>query len=189
MSPALLWSVLFWLWIALEVYVALLTRTRRGQGNTADRGTQLLLWLTIALAMTAGGFLEAMHLAPIALPAATLKLCSLLLIAAGLLLRIAAIRTLGKAFSANVAIRNSQQIKRDGLYRWMRHPSYTGMLLIFFACGLHRNDWLALAVALLPTTAVLLYRIHVEESTLRSAFGTAYDDYARSTRRLIPFVY
>jgi protein-S-isoprenylcysteine O-methyltransferase Ste14 len=97
--------------------------------------------------------------------------------------------SLGKSFSANVALRNGQQLKRDGLYAWARHPSSTGLWLIFLAYGLHSGDGLSVAIAIVPTTIVLIYRIRVEEAVLRSAFGKAYDDYARSTRRLIPFVY
>jgi protein-S-isoprenylcysteine O-methyltransferase Ste14 len=40
----------------------------------------------------------------------------------------------------------------------------------------------------LPTAAVLI-RIHVEEIALRSAFGAEYDEYAATTKRLIPGVY
>jgi protein-S-isoprenylcysteine O-methyltransferase Ste14 len=51
----------------------------------------------------------------------------------GLALRWTAILTLGKAFSSNVAIQESQTIERSGLYRIVRHPSYLGMLIIFFS--------------------------------------------------------
>lgn len=187
MNSALLWSILFWGWIALELSVALLTRTRSNRGCVADRGTQIVLILVIASAMTTASFLAAMHLMPIPLPG--LKLVSLLLMMTGLLVRLTAIFSLGKSFSANVAMRTGQQLKHDGLYALVRHPSYTGLWLIFLAYGLHRGDGLSVAVALVPTTAVLIYRIQVEEAVLRSAFGEAYDDYARTTRRLIPFLY
>jgi protein-S-isoprenylcysteine O-methyltransferase Ste14 len=40
----------------------------------------------------------------------------------------------------------------------------------------------------LPTASVM-YRIHVEEKALRSAFGAEYDEYAKTTKRLVPGVY
>jgi protein-S-isoprenylcysteine O-methyltransferase Ste14 len=46
-----------------------------------------------------------------------------------------------------------------------------------------------LAIIVLPPIVALLYRIHVEELALTSAFGNDYTDYSRSTKRLIPFVY
>jgi len=38
-------------------------------------------------------------------------------------------------------------------------------------------------------TAMLLYRIHIEEIALRDHFGHEYVDYSRKTRRLIPGIY
>jgi protein-S-isoprenylcysteine O-methyltransferase Ste14 len=107
----------------------------------------------------------------------------------GLALRWAAILTLGKAFSVNVAIHHDQQVMRSGVFRYLRHPSYTGMMLIFLALGLHMGNWVSLVLVLLPPLAALLYRIHVEEAALNRAFGADYADYSRSTSRLIPGIY
>jgi protein-S-isoprenylcysteine O-methyltransferase Ste14 len=107
----------------------------------------------------------------------------------GLAVRWTAILTLGKAFSSNVAIQESQTVQRSGLYGIVRHPSYLGMLVIFLAIGVHWRNLLGLAVVMIPTTAALLYRIHVEEIALRDAFGAEYADYSKSTKRLIPGIY
>jgi protein-S-isoprenylcysteine O-methyltransferase Ste14 len=107
----------------------------------------------------------------------------------GLAVRWTAILTLGKAFSSNVAIQESQTVQRSGLYGIVRHPSYLGMLIIFLAIGVHWRNLLGLAVVMIPTTAALLYRIHVEEIALRDAFGAEYADYSKSTKRLIPGIY
>jgi protein-S-isoprenylcysteine O-methyltransferase Ste14 len=42
---------------------------------------------------------------------------------------------------------------------------------------------------MLPTTAALLYRIHVEEIALNDAFGAEYAAYSQQTKRLIPGIY
>jgi protein-S-isoprenylcysteine O-methyltransferase Ste14 len=44
-------------------------------------------------------------------------------------------------------------------------------------------------VVTLPTTAALLYRIHVEEAALNQAFGAQYQAYSATTKRLIPGIY
>ena len=106
-----------------------------------------------------------------------------------LAIRWTAIFTLGKSFSSNVAIQESQQITRTGLYRFVRHPSYLGLLLVFLAVGLHSRNWISLAVVIVPTTAALLYRIHVEETVLVKAFGEEYVAYSKATKRLVPGVY
>jgi protein-S-isoprenylcysteine O-methyltransferase Ste14 len=92
-------------------------------------------------------------------------------------------------FSSNVAILDSQKLYRAGLYRFVRHPSYLGLLLAFLAVALHSRNWLSFAVILLPCTAAVLYRIHVEEFALRQAFGAEYVAYSHATKRLLPGLY
>jgi protein-S-isoprenylcysteine O-methyltransferase Ste14 len=111
------------------------------------------------------------------------------LMLAGLVVRWTAILSLGKAFSANVAIRDGQTVKSDGLFRFVRHPSYTGMLLILAAIGLTTRNWIALLLVVVPSMAALLYRIHVEEAVLEQAFGNAYYGYRVRTSRLLPGIY
>jgi protein-S-isoprenylcysteine O-methyltransferase Ste14 len=184
-----LWTWLFWGWVASEVIIAVATRTRQRGGKVQDRGSQLLLWIATGASVTACEWNR--HVAPPNIwgGAHWLLPLSLIVMMAGLVVRGTAIFTLGKSFSANVAIRESQRVRRTGLYRFVRHPSYLGMLLVFLAIGLHSRNWASLAVVLLPTTAALLYRIHVEEAALREAFGEEYLAYSRVTKRLIPGVF
>jgi protein-S-isoprenylcysteine O-methyltransferase Ste14 len=64
-----------------------------------------------------------------------------------------------------------------------------GLEIVLLAVGLHSRTWACLAVCFIPPTLALLYRIHVEEIALRRAFGSEYDDYARTTKRLVPGLY
>jgi protein-S-isoprenylcysteine O-methyltransferase Ste14 len=181
---------LYFGWICLEVVIAIATRTWRSQGKGHDRGTQLILWVVIWLSFTAAG-----RLAPLLpnmdfhLPDLPLRVASVVLLAAGLAIRITAIVTLGRSFSANVAIRSSQTIQRKGLYRLIRHPSYLGLEIIFLAAAIHLHNWVASAIVLVLPTAAMLYRIHVEEAALLGAFGSDYADYMKTTKRLIPGIY
>jgi len=118
-----------------------------------------------------------------------LKTTSVIVIVTGLVIRCTAIVTLGKSFSSNVAIQESQNINRSGLYSMVRHPSYLGLLLIFLAAGLHTRSWIGFALAVVPTGAAMLYRIRVEEAALSAAFGEEYVAYMRQTRRLVPGIY
>jgi protein-S-isoprenylcysteine O-methyltransferase Ste14 len=118
-----------------------------------------------------------------------LKTAGVMVMLVALAIRWSAIFTLGKSFSSNVAIQDSQQITRTGLYRFVRHPSYLGLLLVFFAIGVHSRNWISFAAVLVPTTAALLYRIHVEEAALAEAFGDDYVAYSRATKRLVPGIY
>ena len=189
MDIYLLWTILFYGWTASEIVIAVAMRTRKSGGKVRDRGSLLVMWAAIIPAITAAEFIGHMPLARIWNGRHWLTLAAIVVIIAGLMIRWTAILSLGRAFSANVAIRPEQAIYRSGLYRWVRHPSYTGLLLVFVAIALHERNWLAAAVVLLPTTAAVLYRIHVEEAALGEAFGAEYTTYCKTTWRLIPGVY
>jgi len=184
-----MWEWLFIGWVVGEVVIAVATRTRGGQGTVKDRGTQVVLWLTIVASFVASGFARGIDSAEILFYPNWLRIAALVLLAAGLVVRVAAIVTLGRAFSANVAIRASQTIQRAGLYGVVRHPSYLGMEMIFLAAGLHSRNWISLGIVLIAPTLAVLYRIHVEEAALVGAFGEEYVEYRRTTKRLIPGVY
>lgn len=183
------WTWLYWAWVASEVVISIATRTRSGGGEVRDRGTQVLLWIVIIGSITAVSWTSHAVAAPIFGRAHWLRSAGLLLLAAGLAIRWAAILNLGSAFSANVAIREAQRVRTTGLYRYVRHPSYLGLVLIFLAIGIYSRNWISLAIAVVPPTLALLYRIHVEEAALRAAFGEEYIAYSRKTKRLLPGIY
>jgi protein-S-isoprenylcysteine O-methyltransferase Ste14 len=189
MSASLLWEILFYGWVFSEVYIALGRRTRNSGGETRDRGTQFMLWVVICFSITACEWISDSHTPTMFAGAHWLRIIGIILLILGLAIRWIAILSLGKSFSANVAIQTSQTIYRSGLYRWVRHPSYLGMLIFFLAIGIHSRNWLSLFVVLIPTTLALLYRIHIEEAALNHAFGDAYASYSKTTRRLLPFIY
>ena len=181
--------MILYAWLGFEILVVLLTRTRRGQGKISDRGSMLILWLTIAGSITAAEFARYLTPFPMFPGVHWLQLVALPLMLAGLVVRGVAIFSLGKAFSANVAIRDTQSLYRSGLYSVARHPSYLGMLIIFLAIAVADSNWLSAAIVLILPTAALLYRIHVEETALHDAFGAQYADYCRTTKCLIPGIY
>jgi len=188
MSLSIWWTGLYLGWVAGEILIAVATRTRGGEAKSQDRGTQILLWIVIIASLTLSEFLE--HTQRSNMPFHHwLRPVSLALLVAGLIVRISAILTLGRFFTANVATHTTQTIVRRGLYRVVRHPSYLGMEIIFVAVGVHARNWLCLAVCVIPTTLAVLWRIHVEEAALRSHFGDAYVEYSRTTRRLLPGIY
>jgi protein-S-isoprenylcysteine O-methyltransferase Ste14 len=189
MNISTVWHALYWAWIASEVAILLLTRTRRSSGKVQDRGSILILWVVIVLAITGGKWFGEMHPNADFHGAQWVRPFCVLLLAAALALRWTAVLTLGRSFSANVAIRSTQTLHKTGLYRFIRHPSYTGLLLIFVAVGLRTLNWAALVIVLVPILAAMLYRIHIEEAALRGAFGTEYTNYSRTTKRLIPGLY
>jgi len=186
----LLWWILYWTWVAVEIYV-IFTRTRgkRPDGKNPDRGSLIVLWVVIFSSISSANWVAVLYRPAAIHGAPWLRFVALALLAFGLAVRVTAIYTLGRSFTANVTIREAHQLHRSGLFRYMRHPSYTGMLLIFLSLGLWLQNWISLVLMIVPPFIALLYRIHVEEAALTGAFGEQYRDYSRTTKRLIPGIY
>jgi protein-S-isoprenylcysteine O-methyltransferase Ste14 len=190
MTQEMLWQILYWAWFAGEIGVLIFTRTRKGGGEVRDRGSLRILWLVIAASMTAGIWYSETHQPTMFNGAPWIREVALALLAIALIIRWTAIATLGRWFSANVAILDKQSLQTGGIFSIVRHPSYTGLMLVFFAVAMHTRNWLSFAIIFVPCASALLYRINVEELALRNAFGPAYAAYSQQTpKRIIPGIY
>jgi protein-S-isoprenylcysteine O-methyltransferase Ste14 len=112
----------------------------------------------------------------------------LALLTLGGALRLAAVFVLGRRFTGLVAIQKDHRLQTDALYHYIRHPSYTGMLLYMAGFVLVFRCWLGLLLVA-GTLAILLARMNAEEALLESEFGDQYASYRRRTWRLVPWVY
>jgi protein-S-isoprenylcysteine O-methyltransferase Ste14 len=110
------------------------------------------------------------------------------LMVAGMALRLWAVRTLGRFFTVTVDVATDQRVVDSGPYALLRHPSYTGMLVVYLGIGVALDSWITLAATPVPLLAAILERIRHEERTLRAALP-AYAVYATRTKRLLPFVW
>ncbi len=78
-------------------------------------------------------------------------------------------------------------IIRRGPYRFVRHPMYAAALLFVWASVFGHLSMFTAAIGIAVTT-VAVTRVVVEERLLRARY-LDYDDYARSTKALVPFVF
>jgi protein-S-isoprenylcysteine O-methyltransferase Ste14 len=186
MNLARIVPVVNFVWLLSELALIVFTRQNQSRALPRDRGSRTLFWCVIVAGIVAGNLVQAVSSAAIRIPETWLLGVSLLLLAAGLVIRWTAILTLGRFFSTSVAIQQHHRLIRTGLYRLVRHPSYSGLLLLFIGMALSFGNWLSFAVIVIPFLGALLYRIQVEESSLREALGQDYVEYCRSTKRLLP---
>lgn len=171
----------------------LLSITRRAPKSAnvreADHSSLRFLWIFIVLSIVFSIWITN-HLRGAAIPHPHFWLMiGVVLFVVGLTLRWWAIVQLGRFFTVNVAIAKDHQLIESGPYRLVRHPSYTGVLVAFVGYGLSLGNWAGLLALLLPIFIAFLYRMNVEERTLREALGERYISYCARTRRLLPFVY
>lgn len=74
-----------------------------------------------------------------------------------------------------------------GIYRYLRHPQYTGILLFTFGWLVH---WPSIVLLILWPILILMYvwLARQEEKQAFEEFGESYIAYAKRTKRFIPFV-
>lgn len=119
----------------------------------------------------------------------TATILGAVLLVSGIGIRVWAIRTLGKHFTATVTLTNDHRLVRSGPYRWVRHPSYLGAFMAILGCPLFLNAYWAVLIAFLAMSIAYYLRIGVEEKMLSVYFGDQYKDYQENTKRIIPFIW
>jgi protein-S-isoprenylcysteine O-methyltransferase Ste14 len=145
--------------------------------------------------VTGGGVIVACVLAAVWKGAAIpwlrpqVTLAGIVVIVLGAALRWWAIFTLGRYFTFEVAVRSTQSVVRSGPYRFVRHPSYTAILIMLLGVAMALTNWASLVAMLAGGLIGLLYRVRVEERALVDALGQPYRDYMRHSKRFIPFIF
>ncbi|BDX39736.1 protein-S-isoprenylcysteine methyltransferase [Tenuifilaceae bacterium CYCD] len=151
-----------------------------------DKGSLVLLWVVITLCFTFG-FTFANY-KTWTLTNYTIATIGVNIILLGALIRWISIIQLKSAFTVNVAIANNHKLKTDGVYKYVRHPSYFGLLFIMFGFSVSMNSYISILIITIPMLLVILYRIKVEEEILLAEFGNDYSNYKNRTKKLIPWV-
>lgn len=188
---AILLAVTGLAWLVLELGLVRRDRSRQAGGTQRDRGTRTLNFVLIIAAIVFADVVGAVigkH-SPLWLPGSGTGgwpvIAGLVVIWLGLAVRVWAVASLGRAFRTTVEVDSGQALVTRGPYRWVRHPSYTGLLLVAAGFGLAFSNWPGLAACVLLPAAAILRRISVEEKELLRVLDT-YRDYQKHTRRLVP---
>jgi protein-S-isoprenylcysteine O-methyltransferase Ste14 len=110
------------------------------------------------------------------------------LFALGGWLRLWPVVALGDRFSGLVAIQPGHRLVTDGVYRFIRHPSYLGLLIGSLGWSFAFRSGLGVIITAL-TLPPLLARVEAEERLLQAHFGAEYDAYRARTWRMIPGIW
>jgi len=152
-----------------------------------DRGSGRWLALAFPLAWGSAAALLQVHQADFGSVATTRA--GLVVMVVGQLLRWWSMATLGRLFTVYVAIRENHHVVQSGPYRYIRHPSYTAILLFHLGAALCFGNALSAVALLVPVSLALGYRMRIEEDVLTEALGTPYREYMTRTKRLVPGIY
>jgi protein-S-isoprenylcysteine O-methyltransferase Ste14 len=193
--PPFLWpdAIIFWtvyVWALFpEMRIIRRAREEARRAESKDSGSLRVMTTAISLAMVIAfplAFVERLSF-----PVATHRLsfaAGIVLVVLGSLLRRYCWKTLGEYFTGDVQVRSGQPVIRTGPYRLVRHPSYTGGILMNAGVGLALCSWLT--VALLTATAIgtYAYRVTIEERALLDTLGEPYRAYMRVSKRFVPYI-
>lgn len=106
----------------------------------------------------------------------------------GMVMWLWAAQTLGRFFVPGVGVFHDHTLVTSGPFRFVRHPIYAAVFALWLGVALGTLNWLLLV--LWPGfVAGVLRQARKEEGFLQAKFGTAYEDYTRRTRQLIPKVW
>lgn len=175
------------LWLFLDLLTVFTKFDRKAK--SADRGSLwfvvVVLWVsnTIGVNMAYFGVGEFGSVTPY------VQLAGFGIMFFGIAVRSIAIVQLGRLHMPVVAIQADHPLMDKGLYSLVRHPSYLGATLVFLGFGLALGSGPATGVVLAGALLSYGYRIHVEEQALMQGLGDRYREYARRTKRFIPWVY
>ena len=192
-NERLLWSIVFWASYAASFIVPLWVQRRERsttRGDNRDRGSHALIHVASIIGVICA------FAAPSLLPSARIGLLpelvfttAMTLMWAGVVLYIWAVLTLGVFFRTSVQLLDGQRLVTRGPYRLLRHPAYTGGILLFSGFGLATGNLISAVTAPLSMVIAYAWRIHVEEIALRERFGAEFETRRRGTWAVIPLVW
>ena len=183
----LIFYILWLIWFFFEMIFSWTTPFIRNKGKIVFEDG----WSTVLIiAGSMCGFVLIVYLSVsgIYLLAPWFTYLGLLLFASGMLFRFWAILILGKYFSPIVGVYKNHAIITRGPYRFVRHPSYTGALVMLFGYAVILRSWIGAVAMLAVMLPVYLYRIRVEERALNRRFPGTYSVYTKGKKRILPWI-
>jgi len=184
----LLFIITYIAWVVSEIVLNRILHSKKNDKKDADKGSLMVLWTTIMVSITLSVFIANSIYLPVLLNP-VIQYIGLLMIYMGIAIRIIAIVSLAQFFTVDVTIRANHRLKKDGIYKYLRHPSYSGSLLSFIGLGLTMNNWISLLLISVSIITAFIFRINIEEKVLFEQFGSEYIDYKKNTYGIIPFIF
>jgi protein-S-isoprenylcysteine O-methyltransferase Ste14 len=184
----LFWAVYVWAMVPEARIIRRAQKVSKDAGSK-DRGSVKVMTAAMSTALVLAfplaffdpwPFPESIH--------AEIFAAGILLVVLGSLLRRYCWRTLGEYFTGDVQVRAGQPVIRTGPYQLVRHPSYTGGMLMNIGVGLALCSWLSLILLAATALVTYIYRVRIEENALVDTLGEPYRVYMRERRRFIPYV-
>jgi len=190
-NSAILGAAHLWILLGIAVVASVLQPAYRPIGITFSAGDRRtgaqIIWSIYFIQLAAT--LEAAYLRyPQSVAWDAVAYAALIGCTIGLSIRTWAVMTLGKLFTMHISIEPGHVVVCSGPYRFVRHPSYLGALILYLSAAIFLHAWYTVLGGMLVLPFAFLRRIHYEEARLLGEFGSEYAAYQRKTKKLIPGV-
>ena len=96
---------------------------------------------------------------------------------------------LGTNWSITLEVRDRHRLITEGIYRRIRHPMYSALVLYGAAHALVIPNWVAGPSNLVAFVVLFGLRVRAEERMMLEQFGDEYTAYMARTKRLVPGVW
>jgi len=185
MNPSIFIWCIYALWLALIVYLIV-----AAMGVKRDTETHLLQSFGLMFAIIAAFLLpyvpvfKAVNFAPVN---PILSVVGVIVCIAGIIFFISARQHLGRNWSQTVSAKQDHELITSGLYRYVRHPMYTGGLTACIGSAIVCGGGFVFLLVLLG--AIFLWRVGAEDRLMEQQFPNDYPAYKKRTKALIPFVW
>ncbi len=128
-----------------------------------------------------------LNVLPISNDSAYIPAAGIILFSLGLAMSVTGRFQLGRNWSdlEDAQVLERHDLVTHGIYRYVRHPIYSGDLMLLVGLELALNSWLVF-LTIIPLV-VVVRNVQREEAQLSDAFS-GYASYTRQSKRFIPFV-
>lgn len=116
-------------------------------------------------------------------------LAGVVCLAVGLWLFARAHADLGTNWSITLEVREEHQLVTHGIYRAVRHPMYSALLLYSIGQALVVPNWIAGPSYSVAMALLVAFRLGPEERMMLEVFGKDYEAYLERTKRLVPGIW
>jgi protein-S-isoprenylcysteine O-methyltransferase Ste14 len=96
---------------------------------------------------------------------------------------------LGTNWSITLEVREKHQLVTHGIYRELRHPMYSALLLYSIGQALVVPNWIAGPSYGVAMALLCVFRLGPEERMMQEEFGKDYEAYRARTKRLVPGIW
>jgi protein-S-isoprenylcysteine O-methyltransferase Ste14 len=138
-------------------------------------------WLLIVRSDILGGTLLIHH-------GSRPSLVAVIVCVTGLVITVWARVVLGRNWSGSITYKENHELVERGPYRFIRHPIYTGLLLMLLGLAMVRGTADAV-VGLAIFIVVHIWKLRREEALMTRHFPDSYPGYRTRTKALLPFLY